>query len=54
MKILIYLSHIGPDIAYALSVLSQFMHDPLKLHMDVVDRILNYLQYAPSKGLIFS
>lgn len=31
---LIYLSHTRPDIAYAVSVVSQFMHDPRKPHMD--------------------
>lgn len=51
---LIYLSHTRPDIAYAVSVVSQFMHDPRKPHMDAVDRILKYLKYAPGKGLLFS
>ncbi|RDY04056.1 putative mitochondrial protein, partial [Mucuna pruriens] len=30
---LIYLSHTRPDIAYAVSVVSQFMHDPKKRHL---------------------
>lgn len=51
---LIYLSHTRPDIAYAVSVVSQFMHDPRKPHMDAVERILRYLKSAPGKGLLFS
>ncbi|KAL5553717.1 hypothetical protein UlMin_041118 [Ulmus minor] len=51
---LIYLSHTRPDIAYAVCVVSQFMHDPRKPHMDAVERILRYLKSAPGKGLLFT
>jgi hypothetical protein len=51
---LIYLSHTRPDISYAVSVVSQFMHCPSKDHMDAVVRILRYLKSAPGKGLMFS
>ncbi|MDD0213413.1 hypothetical protein PSY81_23775, partial [Shigella flexneri] len=50
---LIYLSHTRPDIAYAVSVVSQFMHCPSEEHMDAVFRILRYLKRAPGKGLLF-
>ena len=30
---LIYLSHTRPDIAYAVSVISQFMHSPKEAHL---------------------
>ena len=33
---LIYLSHTRPDIAYAVSVVSQFMHSPGEVHMEAV------------------
>ena len=46
---LIYLSHTRPDIAYAVCVVSKFMHDPRKPHMDAVERILRYLKSAPGK-----
>jgi len=36
------------------NVVSQFMHDPQKLHMDVVERILRYLKSTPGKGILFS
>ena len=50
---LIYLSHTKPDIAYVVSVESQFMHTPLKLHSEVVYWSLRYLKIAPSKGALF-
>jgi len=50
---LIYLSHTRPDITYAVSVVSQFMHTPSEDHMTVVIRILSYLKGAPEKGLTF-
>nr|KYP52093.1 hypothetical protein KK1_026003 [Cajanus cajan] len=50
---LIYLSHTRPDIAYAVSVVSQFMHDPRERHMQAVDKILQYLKSSPRKGLLF-
>jgi hypothetical protein len=51
---LIYLSHTRPDIAYAVSVVSQFMYCPSEDHINVVLRILRYLKSSPGKGLMFS
>lgn len=51
---LIYLSHTRPDIAYAVSAVSQYMHDPRSTHLEAVYRILRYLKSAPGRGLIFS
>ncbi|CAN6723796.1 unnamed protein product [Malus baccata var. baccata] len=51
---LIYLSHTRPDIAYAVSVVSQFMHSSSEAHMDAVTRILRYLKMALGRGLVFS
>ncbi|KAK3004952.1 hypothetical protein RJ639_020199 [Escallonia herrerae] len=50
---LIYLSHTRPDIAFAVSLVSQFMHNPSKDHMNAVIRILQYLKSSPGKGLMF-
>ena len=50
---LIYLTHTRPDISFAVSVVSRYMHDPRKDHMDAVYHILRYLKGAPGKGLIF-
>ena len=39
-----YLSHTRPDLAYALSVVSQYMHNHGEQYMNVVMRILRYLK----------
>ncbi|XP_021801770.1 uncharacterized protein LOC110745920, partial [Prunus avium] len=49
-----YLAHTRPDIAYAVSVVSQFMHSPSEDHMGVVMCVLWYLKVTPGKGLMFS
>ncbi|XP_022774064.1 uncharacterized protein LOC111316344 [Durio zibethinus] len=50
---LIYLSHTRPDIAFAISVVSQYLHSPLEEHLEALYRILRYLKNTPSKGLLF-
>ena len=50
---LIYLSHTRPDIGFAVSVVSQYMHNPTEEHMDALFRILKYLKGTPGKGLFF-
>ncbi|XP_022897457.1 uncharacterized protein LOC111411129 [Olea europaea var. sylvestris] len=51
---LIYLFHTRPDIVYAVSIVSKFMHCPSKDHMDAVIRILLYLKGSAGKGIMFS
>ncbi|KAI5323399.1 hypothetical protein L3X38_032471 [Prunus dulcis] len=41
---LIYLAHTRPDIAYAISVVSQFMHSLSEDHMGAMTHILRYLK----------
>ncbi|KAI5345136.1 hypothetical protein L3X38_013013 [Prunus dulcis] len=50
---LIYLSHTSPDIAYVVSVVSQFMHSPSEDHMGVAMLILRYLKVTLGNGLMF-
>ena len=50
---LIYLSHTRPDIAYAVGVVSRFMHQPQIYHMTAVMRILKYLKGTSSRGILF-
>ncbi|RVW99728.1 Retrovirus-related Pol polyprotein from transposon RE1 [Vitis vinifera] len=50
---LIYLSHTRPDIAFAVSVVSQYMHSPKESHLEVVYKILRYLKGSPGRGLFF-
>lgn len=46
---LIYLTITRPDLAYAVGVLSQFMHSPRIPHLEAVHRILRYLKSSPGK-----
>lgn len=50
---LIYLSRTLSDIAYAMSILSQFMHSPKVVYLKVIQSILQYLKSTPVKGILF-
>ena len=50
---LIYLSYTRPNIAFLVSMVSQFMHGPGLEHFEVVYRILRYLKGTPGRGLLF-
>jgi hypothetical protein len=51
---LIYLSHTHLDIAYVVSVVSQFIRSPREPHIEAVYRILCYLKSSQGKELLFS
>ena len=51
---LLYLCHTRPDIAYAVGVVSRYMHEPRSGHLDIVHGILRYLKGTPGKGLWFA
>ena len=42
-----YLSHTRPDIAFVVSVVSQYMHSPKESHLKAVYKILRYLKGYP-------
>ncbi|CAL2272194.1 unnamed protein product [Prunus armeniaca] len=48
-----YLAHTCPDIAYVVSVVSQFMHSSSEDHMGAVMHSLRYLKETHGKGLMF-
>ncbi|GKD13118.1 putative RNA-directed DNA polymerase [Tanacetum coccineum] len=50
---LIYLSHTRPDIAYAVRVVSRFMHQPQVAHMNAVLRIVRYLKGTAGHEVLF-
>lgn len=51
---LIYLTVTRPDIMYSVHILSRFMHQPRKLHMEAALRVVRYLKGAPGQGLFFA
>ena len=51
---LMYLAHTRPYLAYALSIVSQFMHNPGEQHMNAVMLILRYLKSTLGKGVLFT
>ncbi|XP_051135005.1 uncharacterized mitochondrial protein AtMg00810-like [Andrographis paniculata] len=50
---LIYLSYTIPDIAYAVSMVSQFMYQPQTDHLEAALRIVRYLKGTFDYGLLF-
>ena len=50
---LIYLSHTRPDIAFVVSMVSQFMHAPGPKNLEAVLRIQRYLKGSSRKGLLY-
>ena len=50
---LIFLSHTQPDIAFAINMVSQFMHAPYEEHLEAIYQILIYLKNTLGKGLQF-
>ena len=51
---LMYLAHTRPYLAYALIIVSQFMHNHEEQHMNAVMRILRYLKSGHGKGILFT
>ncbi|KAM2009450.1 hypothetical protein ACFX16_004219 [Malus domestica] len=49
---LIYLIITRPDISYAVSIVSQFMHSPTTTHLKIVHRILRYLKDSVGRDIL--
>ncbi|GKE11009.1 hypothetical protein Tco_1414560, partial [Tanacetum coccineum] len=48
---LIYLTHTRPELAYAVGLVSRFMHCPSKQHYGVAKRILRYIDGTTTYGI---
>jgi len=51
---LIYLTITRPDIAFAVSLVSQHMHAPTTQHVDMVKCILQYLKGSIGRGIVMN
>ena len=51
---LIYLTITRPDITYAVSLVSQFMHAPTSFHLQLVKRIMRYLKGSVGRGIVMA
>ncbi|XP_019199893.1 PREDICTED: uncharacterized protein LOC109193507 [Ipomoea nil] len=49
-----YLTITRPDIAFPVSVVSQFMSAPTQTHWEAAVRIVKYLKGAPGKGILYA
>ncbi|GAU33542.1 hypothetical protein TSUD_143350 [Trifolium subterraneum] len=50
---LLYLSATRPDIMFAASLLSRFMHSPSQVHLGAAKRVLRYIKGTTDYGLCF-
>ena len=48
-----YLTVTRPDIAYSVSIMSQYMPCPTIDHLATLEQILCYLKAAPARGLLY-
>ena len=50
---LIYLTLTRPDISYVVGVISRYMSNPKKSHLDAVRRILRYVKRTINFGILY-
>ncbi|KAG1337790.1 Retrotransposon protein [Cocos nucifera] len=51
---LIFLTHTRPDIMFAVSLISRFMHSPSNHHFGAAKRVLRYVAGTTSLGIMYS
>ncbi|XP_071717932.1 uncharacterized mitochondrial protein AtMg00810-like [Rutidosis leptorrhynchoides] len=49
---LLYLQATRPDITYSVNILSQFVADPRRNHMEATTRVLRYLKTTAGQGIL--
>jgi hypothetical protein len=53
MGMFIYFEHTRSNLAYAMSVVSQFTHDPRVRDIQVVNRVLQHLKSSLGRRILF-
>ena len=53
IRCLIYLTIFKPKLSHGVTMLSHFMHQPMKSHMDVAHHLLCYLKGTLGQGIFF-
>ena len=51
---LLYLTHSGPDICYAMNSVSRYMQQPHDIHWKVAKRIPQYIQGTRTYGIHYA
>ncbi|KAF5455035.1 hypothetical protein F2P56_024654 [Juglans regia] len=51
---LLYLTITRPDLAYSVQALSQFMSNPSTMHLQAIERVLQYIKATPSQGIFLA
>lgn len=49
---LIYLLHTWPEIKFAVSEISHFMHNPKNYHLQLAYKVLRHMKGTPGKGIL--
>lgn len=49
---MIYLSHIKPDTAHVMNVISQFIYNSEKMHLQAGYKVLQYLKESQGKNIM--
>jgi len=50
---LIYLTTTHPDLSYAVIILSIFMQEPMEIHWNATQRVLQYIQGTKDYGILY-
>lgn len=50
---LLYLTLTRPDLSYGVHLLSQYLKDPRKPHMEMAKRVVRYLSKDPTQGIFY-
>ncbi|CAL1355031.1 unnamed protein product [Linum trigynum] len=50
---LIYLTSTCPDISYVVGVVSRFMQNPKKVHLEIIKRVLRYVKGTIEHGIFY-